>query len=72
MSEAMVKGDLIHKLLGHISNKWGRRGLEMLNTYPENFLIEKWYPISEFSSILSKIDEIHGNSSQTMASRMGY
>ncbi len=74
MSEAMVKGDLILKVLEHVSNKRGKDSLVKIGVDPSGYLIEKWYPISDFLSLISKIDDAYGDGdgSKAIASRIGY
>ncbi len=72
MSEAMVKGDLILKVLDHVSNKRGKGSLDKIGVDPAGYLIEKWYPISDFLSLISKIDDAFGDGSEGIASRIGH
>ena len=56
MDESKVKGFMFERALNYIKKKLGTNALDDLGMAPVQFLQERWYPLSDFCSVLAHID----------------
>ena len=67
-----MNGGLFNNVLAMVSKKWGRESLEKIGRQPEHYKGDQWYPLSDFESLLSDIDNHMGKGDNTSLSGLAY
>jgi hypothetical protein len=71
MAESQAKGDIILKVLDQVMKKWGKDGLDIIETYPNKYKEEQWYSFSELLELLSKVKTQLGNNNPMAIYQIG-
>ncbi len=55
MPDAKVKGEVFLRTLDAVAARWGANGLDIIAQDHADYREERWYPLEEFCSLLSKV-----------------
>lgn len=72
MDETKVKGELYRKSLKYLQKKLGQEGMKKIKRTPDDYAKDKWYPFSDFCSLLTKIDYFLSDYYINNLYKMGY
>lgn len=72
MAESQAKGDIILKVLDQVVVKWGKDGLDIIETDLKRYNAEQWYSFSELCGLLSKVKSRLGNNNPLAIYQIGF
>jgi len=70
--EPKVKGNFFQRIVIFVKKKTGEGGLKRLGVSSETFVHDRWYPYSEFCSLLQKTQDLLKDSKTSVAFKLGY